>query len=67
VQGCRLCEAVLLTARNIKQSLHRFVLPPVIVNNSDTKNFFNFKYQPQEESGSAGEQPASNKADGYTI
>jgi hypothetical protein len=39
----------------------------VIVNNSDTKNFFNFKYQPQEESGSAGEQPASNKADGYTI
>jgi hypothetical protein len=40
----------------------------VLVNNLiNTKNFFIFKYQPQEEAGSAGGQPASNKADGYTI
>ena len=31
------------------------------------KNFFNFKYQPEEEPGAAEEQPASNKADAYTI
>jgi hypothetical protein len=28
---------------------------------------FNFNGQPQEEAGSAGEQPASNKADTYTV
>jgi hypothetical protein len=32
-----------------------------------TKNFFNFNYQLEEEAGSAEEQPASNKADAYTI
>jgi len=32
-----------------------------------TKNFFNFNHQLEEEAGSAGEQPASNKADVYTI
>jgi hypothetical protein len=32
-----------------------------------TKNFFNFKDQLKEEAGSAEEQPASNKADAYTI
>jgi len=32
-----------------------------------TKNFFNFKYQLEEEAGAAEEQPASNKADAYTI
>jgi hypothetical protein len=31
------------------------------------KDFFNFNYQPQEETGSAEEQPVSNKADAYTI
>jgi len=31
------------------------------------KELFNFSYQPQEEAGSAEEQPASNKADTYTI
>jgi hypothetical protein len=31
------------------------------------KELFNFKYQLQEEAGSAEEQPASNKADAYTI
>jgi hypothetical protein len=31
------------------------------------KELFNFKYQPQEEAGSAEEQPASNKADTYTV
>jgi hypothetical protein len=28
---------------------------------------FNFGYRPQEEVGSAEEQPASNKADTYTV
>jgi hypothetical protein len=32
-----------------------------------TKNWFSFKYQLEEEAGSAEEQPASNKADAYTI
>jgi hypothetical protein len=31
------------------------------------KNFLFLHYQPQEEAGSAEEQPASNKADAYTI
>jgi hypothetical protein len=31
------------------------------------KNFFNFNCQPQEEAGSAGGQPVSNKADTYTV
>lgn len=31
------------------------------------KNFFNFNCQLQEEAGSAGGQPASNKADTYTV
>jgi hypothetical protein len=40
----------------------------VLVNNLiNTKNFFIFKYQLQEEASSAGGQLASNKADGYTI
>ena len=30
----------------------------------DLKELFNFNCQPQEEAGSAGGQPASNKADG---
>ena len=32
-----------------------------------TERTFNFAYQPQEEAGSAEEQPASNKADTYTV
>jgi hypothetical protein len=32
-----------------------------------SKNFFNFNCQLQEEAGSAGGQPASNKADTYTV
>lgn len=32
-----------------------------------TERTFNFTYQPQEEAGSAEEQPASNKADTYTV
>jgi|SRR5580658_4468207 hypothetical protein len=32
-----------------------------------SKLLFNFNYQPQGEAGSAEEQPASNKADAYTI
>jgi hypothetical protein len=31
------------------------------------KELFIFKYQLEEEAGSAEEQPASNKADAYTI
>jgi hypothetical protein len=31
------------------------------------KNFLFLYHQPQEEAGSAEEQPASNKADAYTI
>jgi hypothetical protein len=31
------------------------------------KELFNFNCQPQEEAGSAEEQPASNKADAYTV
>jgi len=31
------------------------------------KELLNFKYQPEGEAGSAEEQPASNKADAYTI
>ena len=31
------------------------------------KELFNFNYQLEEEAGSAEEQPASNKADAYTI
>jgi hypothetical protein len=68
VQGCRLHEAVFFNCKNHESSPYtRFVLPPVMFNNYDAKNFFNFRYQPQEESGSAGEQPASNRADGYTM
>ncbi len=32
-----------------------------------TERTFNFTYQPQEEADSAEEQPASNKADTYTV
>jgi hypothetical protein len=32
-----------------------------------TERTFNFTCQPQEEAGSAEEQPASNKADTYTV
>jgi hypothetical protein len=32
-----------------------------------TERTFNFTYQPKEEAGSAEEQPASNKADTYTV
>jgi len=32
-----------------------------------TERTFNFTYQPQEEAGSAEEQPASNKVDTYTV
>jgi hypothetical protein len=32
-----------------------------------TERTFNFAYQPQEEAGSAEEQPASNKAGTYTV
>jgi hypothetical protein len=32
-----------------------------------TERTFNFTYQPQEEAGSAEEQPASNRADTYTV
>jgi len=31
------------------------------------QNVFNFGYQSEEEAGSAGEQPASNKIDAYTV
>ena len=31
------------------------------------KELFNFNCQPQEDAGSAEEQPASNKADTYTV
>lgn len=31
------------------------------------KELFNFDYQLEEEAGSAEEQPASNRADAYTI
>ena len=37
-----------------------FLLPPVMLMKSFL--FFNFVHQPEEEPGSAGEQPASNKA-----
>jgi hypothetical protein len=33
----------------------------------DLKELFNFNCQSQEEAGSAGGQPASNKADTYTV
>jgi len=33
----------------------------------DLKELFNFSCQSQEEAGSAGGQPASNKADTYTV
>jgi hypothetical protein len=32
-----------------------------------SKELFNFNGQPQEEAGAAGGQPASNKADTYTV
>jgi hypothetical protein len=32
-----------------------------------SKRTFNFVFQPQGEAGSAEEQPASNKAEAYTI
>lgn len=51
------------TAAHGKQSLYLFKLPFCDVE----KNFFNFTYQLQEEAGSAEEQPASNKADTYTV
>jgi hypothetical protein len=45
-----------------------FILPSVmLLILFVTKNFFSFKYQLEEEAGSAEEQPASNKADAYTI
>ena len=56
------------TAGHDKQSLYLFVLPFCDVSNIVTiKRTFNFTYQPQEDTGSAEEQPASNKADAYTI
>ena len=49
-----------------KQSLYLGYLP-FCDNLQLAKNFFNFNGQPQEEAGSAGGQPASNKADTYTV
>jgi hypothetical protein len=49
-------------------SPYTFILPFCDVDNYTIKRkLFNFSYQPQEEAGSAEEQPASNKADTYTI
>lgn len=44
-----------------------FLLPSVMLIVLFAKNFFNFNYQLEEEAGPAEEQPASNKADAYTI
>ena len=38
-------------------------LPVIVI----TERTFNFTCQPQEEAGSAEEQPASNKVDTYTV
>jgi len=44
-----------------------FYLSVILIILLIVKELFNFKGQPQEETGSAEEQPASNKADAYTI
>jgi hypothetical protein len=53
------------TAGNPKQSLYLVIYLSVILTTS--KKLFNFSGQPKEEAGSAGGQPASNKADTYTV
>ena len=55
--NCKTLQAVLIP----------FILPFCDVDNYIIKEPFNFNCQPQEEAGSAEEQPASNKADAYTI
>ena len=48
-------------------SLYIIDIPFCDLSNIVLKELFKFKYQPQEETGSAEEQPVSNKADAYTI
>ena len=55
--NCKTLQAVLIPLYYLSVMLTIILL----------KELFNFSYQPQEEAGSAEEQPASNKADTYTI
>lgn len=48
-------------ARGNEQSIHRLIITFCDVNN--LKNFSILRFQPQEETGSAGGQPVSNKAE----
>jgi hypothetical protein len=61
-----LSEQYVSTAGHREQSLYRerYYLSVIVCY---LKELLNFKYQPEGEAGAAEEQPASNKADAYTI
>jgi hypothetical protein len=62
-------ERFVSAAGHNKQSLYLvfIALTVILIMLFTTKNFIIFNYQLEEEAGSAEEQPASNKADAYTI
>jgi hypothetical protein len=58
--GCRLWEAIYFSRKGWLAVLNHVLFTSCDVKLFDL--FFNFNNQPEEEAGSAGEQPASNKA-----
>jgi hypothetical protein len=56
-----------LQLQRIPSSPYTLVILPFCDTLQLKKNFIKFNGQPQEEAGSAGGQPASNKADTYTV